>query len=120
MRLPYWFLGRWFSQDIPPGQLDLQVPPDVDFDELAQPHVLRKREPLDQFLIGSVREINYAPQVQRSQFVAIDRMLNVKERLSFACSKQVPVLVEEFRCPDESGTLPHGVKEDLFEDQPVL
>ena len=47
-------------------------------------------------------------------------MLNVKERLSFACSKQVPVLVEELCCPDESGTLPRGVEEDLFEDQPVL
>ena len=102
------------------AKLDLQVPSNVDLDELTQPHVLRQREPLDQFLLGSVRQVHDAPQVARLEFTAVNRMLDVKERLSFAGSKQVPVSVEKFGCPDESGALPLRVEEYLFQDQPVL
>ena len=108
------------SEQVFPGQLDPQVASNVNFDELTQPHVIRRREPLDQFLLGSVREVNDPPPVKGSEFTTINRVLNVKERLSFAGSKPIPVAIGEFGRSYESGPLPCRVEEDLFQDQPAL
>ena len=94
---------------------------DVDLEELGQPHVVRHEcEPLDQPVLGPVGEVNDTPPVQWSRFVAANRVLDVKQRLSRTGAKKVPVAIGKFRCSDESNLLLRGVEADLFQDQPIL
>ncbi len=109
------------SGDVAAGQLDVQVTSDVDLDELGQPHVVRdEREPLDQPVLWAVREVNDTPLVQWSRFVAANRVLDVKQRLSRSGAKKIPVAIGKFRCSDESNLLLDGVEVDRFQDQPIL
>ena len=108
------------SEGFLPCQIDPQVRSDVDFDELTEPHPPSMREPLDQFLFALARQIHDSPPVKGSLVVAINRVLNVKERLCVASSKHVPLMIDECCCSNESGTLPRGVEEDLLQDQPAL
>ena len=108
-------------RDVAAGQLDVQVTSDVDLDELGQPHVVRHEcEPLDQPLLGPVGEVNDTPPVQWSRFVAVNRMLDVKQRLSRTGAKKVPVAIGKFRCSDESNLLLREADADPFQDQPIL
>jgi hypothetical protein len=104
-----------------PSQLYVQITSDVDLDKLGQPHFVRHEcEPLDQPALDLVGEVNDAPSVQWSQFIAANRMLNVKQRLSHTGAKKVAVPIGMFRCSDESNFLLRGVEADLFQDQPIL
>ncbi len=104
-----------------PGQLYVQITSDVDLDKLGQPHLVRHEcEPLDQPVLDLVGEMNDAPSVQWSQFIAANRMLNVKERLSHTGAKKVAVPIGMFRCSDERNFLLLGVERDLLQDQPIL
>ena len=106
---------RGESGDVSAGQLDVQVTSDVNLDELGQPHVVRYEcEPLDQPVLGPVGEVNDTPPVQWSRFVAANRVLDVKQRLSRTGAKKVPVAIGKFRCSDESNLLLRGVEADLF------
>ncbi len=79
------------SGDVAAGQLDVQVTTDVDLDELGQPHVVRHEcEPLDQPVLGPLGQVNDTPPVQWSRFVAANRVLDVKQRLSRTGAKKVP------------------------------
>jgi hypothetical protein len=104
-----------------PGQLNVQITSDVDLNKLGQPHFVRHAcEPLDQPVIGPVGEVNDTPPVQWSRFVAANRVLDVKQRLSRTGAKKIPVAIGKFRCSDESNPLLRGVEADLFQDQPIL
>ncbi len=109
------------SGDFAAGQLDVQITSDVDLDELGQPHVVRHEcEPLDYFAVGPVGGVNDTPRVQRSRFVAANRVLDVKQGLFHAGTKNVPVTIRKLRCSDESNLLLRGVEADRFQDQPIL
>ncbi len=71
-------------------------------------------------MLGPFGEVNDTPCVQGSRFVAANRVLDVKQRLSRTNAKKVLVAIGKFRCSDESNLLLGGVEADLFQDQPIL
>ena len=109
------------SGDVATGQLDVQVISDVDLNELRQPHVVRHEcKPLSQPVLESVGEVSDTPPVQWLRFVAVNRVLDMKQRLSRTGVKKVTVAIGKFRCSDERNVLLRGIEADLFQDQPIL
>ena len=71
-------------------------------------------------MLEPVGEVNDTPLVQWSRFIATNRVLDVKQRLSRTGVKKIPVAIGKFRRSDESNLLLRGVKADRFQDQPLL
>ena len=108
-------------RNVATGQLDVQVISDVYLNEFRQPHVVRHEcEPLSQPVLEPVGKVSNTPPVQWLRFVAVYRVLDMKQRLSRTGVKKGAVEIGEFCCSDERNLLLRGIEANLFQDQPIF
>lgn len=73
---------------VTPSELNAKIVSNVDLYEFGQPHgVCHECESVNHSLVRIVGEVNNTPLVEWTRFVANDRVLDVKQRLSSTGAK---------------------------------